>query len=185
MAKEYGRVHKTRFGELAFTQLDARTWMFLSMEDPARPRQVGEQYASKAELLADLTRYAREAWGLAGGPAVAPSPPPGSSSSVVATTIGTYDDGRFVRTAIVLGPSSHGTLDVLDADGRRVAQINVCCVREQGVETLVVDTIDVEKAWASARALAFGSQRRECEAPGVTTIVSADFRRPVPSGGAS
>lgn len=54
--------HKTRFPELMFANLSGRHgWSFFASDTQSR---VGPIYHSKAELLADLTRYAREGWGL-------------------------------------------------------------------------------------------------------------------------
>ena len=46
---------RTRFAELTYGRADKRLWSFFN--DGAR---VGPLYASKAELLADLHRFARE-----------------------------------------------------------------------------------------------------------------------------
>lgn len=51
----------TRFEELGYVQQARGLWRFVAMEDN---RVVGPQYRTKAELLADLAAYAREAWGL-------------------------------------------------------------------------------------------------------------------------
>lgn len=56
----FEKVFHTRFKTLGFVQLDPRTWQFVILDDPNHPSQVGTHYASKAELLADLTRYATE-----------------------------------------------------------------------------------------------------------------------------
>lgn len=60
------RVHRTRFSQLGFVRLEPRVWRFVDLTegqtDP--PRCVGPIYASRAELLADLTEYARTSWGL-------------------------------------------------------------------------------------------------------------------------
>lgn len=54
--------HKTRFPELLFANLgEQHGWSFFASDTQSR---VGPIYRSKAELLADLTRYARESWGL-------------------------------------------------------------------------------------------------------------------------
>jgi len=56
----FEKVFHTRFKALGFVQLDRPTWQFVSLDDPSHPSQVGPHYASKAELLADLTRFAAE-----------------------------------------------------------------------------------------------------------------------------
>lgn len=56
------RFYKTRFPELIFANLGKRHgWSFFTADDESR---VGPIYKSKAELLADLARYAKENWGL-------------------------------------------------------------------------------------------------------------------------
>lgn len=54
-------VRPTRFPELGYARIDATTWMFVDAESG---KQVGPQYRTKGGLLADLTRYALESWGL-------------------------------------------------------------------------------------------------------------------------
>jgi len=53
--------HPTRFPELAYAKIDKGEWSFFAVEGQCR---VGPVYHSKAELLGDLTRYAKESWGL-------------------------------------------------------------------------------------------------------------------------
>ena len=53
---------KTRFPELVYGKLaSANEWSFFATDTYSR---VGPIYASKAELLADLTRYAKDSWGI-------------------------------------------------------------------------------------------------------------------------
>ena len=47
---------KTRFDEIRFHQPFPGVWRFVDADD----RDVGPQYATRAELLADLERYAAE-----------------------------------------------------------------------------------------------------------------------------
>lgn len=62
-------LHRTRFNEkggiLGFTRVCPNVWMVVNIEDdaPTCGSTVGEQYRTKAELLANLTAYARENWG--------------------------------------------------------------------------------------------------------------------------
>lgn len=51
----------TRYPELSYMQQDRNLWRFVFTGDGAEAT-VGPQYRTKAELLADLERYARE-WG--------------------------------------------------------------------------------------------------------------------------
>jgi len=60
---KYDKVYRTRFDVLGYVKVDRKTWIFVSLEDPEDPHQVGAQYASRAELLADADRYARNAGG--------------------------------------------------------------------------------------------------------------------------
>jgi hypothetical protein len=48
-------IRKTRFAELGYEQHAPGLWRIMSLDTPAA---VGPHYASKAELLADLERYA-------------------------------------------------------------------------------------------------------------------------------
>lgn len=48
-------VYRTRFTELGFTNVAPSLWRFV---DLSTGNCVGEQYRTKAELLADLSRYA-------------------------------------------------------------------------------------------------------------------------------
>ncbi len=56
-------IHTTRFKELGFTNQEPGLWRFVDISegiDRDRPRTIGPMYASKAELLADLTDYAAQ-----------------------------------------------------------------------------------------------------------------------------
>lgn len=59
-------IYKTRFetatGSLGYAHLAPSTWQFVWTEG-ACSNQVGPIYATRAELLADLNRYAAESWG--------------------------------------------------------------------------------------------------------------------------
>jgi hypothetical protein len=57
------KIYKTRFATLGFTKLEPGLWRIMALDDK-EPAAVGPLYASKAELLGDLTRYARENWNL-------------------------------------------------------------------------------------------------------------------------
>ena len=56
---KYDRIYKTRFTELGFTMIEPGCWQFLNLAD-GEPSQVGTHYASKAELMANIERYAAE-----------------------------------------------------------------------------------------------------------------------------
>jgi hypothetical protein len=53
------KIHKTRFAGMGYAKV-GNVWRFVVDGDAV----VGPQYASKAELLADLPRYASEYFGL-------------------------------------------------------------------------------------------------------------------------
>lgn len=55
------RIYKTRFPELGYTLSEPGLWRVVDLSTGAH---VGPHYRSKAELLADLERYARQNWGL-------------------------------------------------------------------------------------------------------------------------
>ena len=92
------------------------------------------------------------------------------------TSIGSYNDGKFVRTALVIdGTENTGSVDVLDKNGHRVAQLNVFVSEDGG---LMVDVIDIEKRFAVKRALAFANgQRESMTVPEGGSLVGVDFRR--------
>ena len=51
-------IHKTRFKELGFWQIEPGCWSFVDLTD--KPAQVGAHYATKQELLANCEQYATE-----------------------------------------------------------------------------------------------------------------------------
>lgn len=55
------KLTKTRFAEISYASIKPKGWSFF---DSSTGNRVGEIYASKAELLSDLSRYAKESWGL-------------------------------------------------------------------------------------------------------------------------
>lgn len=58
-------VNRTSIAGLGFCNPSAGLWRFADLHDGATqpPRLVGPCYVTKAELLVDLDRYARESWG--------------------------------------------------------------------------------------------------------------------------
>lgn len=58
-------VHPTRFEVLGFAKIKPGLWRVVALDYPRRPAAVGPHYRTRGELLADLDRYAFEAWGLA------------------------------------------------------------------------------------------------------------------------
>lgn len=58
-------VKRTRYAGLGYVQLTRGVWRVVDRHDGDGevPRCVGPIYRTRAELLADLDAYAREAWG--------------------------------------------------------------------------------------------------------------------------
>jgi hypothetical protein len=96
------------------------------------------------------------------------------------TQTAVYDDGTFIRTALVIGTGDTGSIDLVDSEGVRIAQVNISLVRgyvEDGGEVLIVDTIDVDKRYARKMALCFSNgERRMLNVPEGGSLISADFR---------
>jgi len=111
--------------------------------------------------------------GYVGRPAPAAKP---SKESLTPTT--THDDGRFVRTAIVLDPSTGvSSVDLVTPDGVLLARVNFVPSRVEG-ESLIVDVIDVSGRYETKRALTFSpTERRQVDVPEGGSLVSVDFRR--------
>ena len=54
-------MHKTAYKELTYSQIEKGVWrIFSQWEEEDRPGAIGKCYASKVELLCDLTRVASE-----------------------------------------------------------------------------------------------------------------------------
>lgn len=94
-------------------------------------------------------------------------------SKDVHTPVSTHDDGKFIRTALVVRPDAgdEGSVAIVDPEGNRLALLNLF-VYDNG--NLIVDVIDVDERFANRTALAFRDSRRESLAAG--KVVSVDFR---------
>lgn len=62
------KINKTRFAGLGYWNQERGLWRVCDIHESVLnsqgvPRTVGPLYASKAELMADLARYARVSWG--------------------------------------------------------------------------------------------------------------------------
>jgi len=102
-------------------------------------------------------------------PPVAPIKP----SKDAQTPVSTHDDGKFIRTAIVLGKDASGSLAIVDPlTGKRLALVNVF----RGEASLIVDVIDVDGVFTTHRALGFVKSTGARNQAETDTIVSADFR---------
>jgi hypothetical protein len=97
-----------------------------------------------------------------------------SESAVTQTT--THDDGKFVRTAIILESGSEGktgSIDVVNEKGERIALINLFTNDDN--TWFAVDVVDKDKRFEQHTAITFhdGTQERIENANG---LVAADFR---------
>ena len=93
------------------------------------------------------------------------------------TPVTTFDDGQFVRTAIKLTDSDKiGSIDILDASGRRMVQINLITLSAIGTG-IIVDVINVDGRYKTGRALAFSqTDRKIVDVPKGGRLISCDFR---------
>lgn len=60
------KIQRTRFEGLGLANTNpvgSPCWRVIDIHEPTRSAAVGPIYQSKAELLADLDRYAKESWG--------------------------------------------------------------------------------------------------------------------------
>jgi len=89
-----------------------------------------------------------------------------------------YDDGQFIRTALVVGDGDTGSVDLVDTRGVRLAQVNISFIpKRDGEEVLIVDVIDVDKRYTERRALVFSpTSRQAVDVPEGGNLVSTDFR---------
>jgi hypothetical protein len=91
------------------------------------------------------------------------------------TQITTHDDGKFIRTALVIEPKEgkSGSVDIVTKDGKRLCQINLFAY-EDG--SLIVDVIDVDDRYKIRRALVFSDGERRSIDVGNGNLVSVDFK---------
>jgi hypothetical protein len=84
----------------------------------------------------------------------------------------TYNDGKFVRTALIVEKDENGkggSVDLVTKDGTRVGEINIFYSEGR----LMVDVIDVDNLYDVRRALGFKNGGRECIETG--QVVAAHF----------
>lgn len=91
----------------------------------------------------------------------------------------TFDDGTFVRTALMIEGTDTGSVDVVNKAGKRLCQINISLgTAKECDEYLIVDVIDVDKRYTKRRALVFSPDKRaEMDVPEGGNLVSTDFRK--------
>jgi hypothetical protein len=86
-----------------------------------------------------------------------------------------HDDGKFIRTSIVLtGGSNEGSISIVNQKGERVALLNLFTNEDNS--WFAVDVIDIDDKFDRHAALTFqdGQQQRLDNANG---LVAADFRK--------
>lgn len=82
------------------------------------------------------------------------------------SSVETYDDGRFVRTAVVVPPEG-ASFDLVDEHGTRLAVVN-CFVYYVGddlqngeVRQVITDIIDIDQQFNEKRAMTFDQDKRQ------------------------
>lgn len=88
------------------------------------------------------------------------------------TKITTYDDGTFIRTAVVSDPESGRSIDVVDKDGKRLAQINIF----RSNDAFMVDVIDVDDQFTERKVIGWGAGGRGTHTP-TNKVAAVDFRK--------
>lgn len=58
------KLRQTRFAPIAYARISPREWSFFAVDADPLGHRVGPLYRSHDEMLGDLTRYARDSWGL-------------------------------------------------------------------------------------------------------------------------
>lgn len=90
----------------------------------------------------------------------------------------TFASDGFERTALVLGSPGAGSIDILDKNGKRVAQINLSFSDGGNEECFIADVIDVDDRFTERRMLAFSNAGRSVHpVPDKGKLVSVDFRK--------
>lgn len=90
------------------------------------------------------------------------------------TPVTTHDDGKFVRTALVVGGENTGSIDIVNTSGERIALLNLFTNSDN--TWFAVDVIDKDERFDRHAALTFkdGLQQRLDDANG---LIAADFRK--------
>ena len=93
------------------------------------------------------------------------------------TTISEHDDGRWIRTALVIsGGESRkgGSVAIVNEVGERIALLNIFTSEDN--DWFAIDVIDIEERYSNRRALVFDNgTRQDLQAP--TTLIGVDFRK--------
>ena len=93
----------------------------------------------------------------------------------------THDDGKFIRTALVVADNNTSSIDVVrikSGSVERLCQINIFWIPDNGEgPCLIVDTIDVDLKFKQGRAITFSPMERHViDVPPGGKLVSAYFR---------
>lgn len=86
-----------------------------------------------------------------------------------------HDDGRWIRTAVVLvDEKNSGSIAVVNEKGERLALLNIFTSDDN--DWFAIDVIDIEQRYSNRRALVFNNgTRQDLQAP--TTLIGVDFRK--------
>jgi hypothetical protein len=87
-----------------------------------------------------------------------------------------HDDGRFIRTGLVI-EGEICSIALVNGKGKRLALLNITALGDEGEKGLLVDVIDIDKRYQARRVYGFaaGIKTTFPLAPG-GTVVSVDFR---------
>lgn len=92
------------------------------------------------------------------------------------TQMTTHDDGKYVRTALVIGGDAQGgSVDVLSPDGEFLVRLNLFTKDDSEGLWFALDCIDIEQKFQTRRALTFDNGcRHDVATEG--NLVATDFR---------
>lgn len=101
------------------------------------------------------------------------------------STVTQHDDGRFIRTAIVVTrePEDSGgsaSFDLVDELGNRIALINAFAYPDDEtgeIKHVIVDVIDTDDNFPKKFALTFDNETRKFHHADTSSLICADFRK--------
>ena len=142
--------------------LSARRGFFIEADTPGLARECFRKlYRIPDQEPLDVEEHTQDGWRLA-------------VTRDAQTKVTTYDDSEFKRTALVIQSDNQGSIDILDATGKRVAQLNIFLTAD---ECLIVDTIDVEDMWDERMVLTFRGPTDRERILKAGKVNSVDFRK--------
>ena len=101
-------------------------------------------------------------------------------SEKAATPTSTHDDGRFVRTALIVGAEDFegkmrgGSVAVVNTNGERLALLNI--FTNEYNTWFAVDVIDIDNRYNKRTAIVFNEGAKDFLDTGSGNLVAADFR---------